>query len=29
MVIEINGLKNFVDTIRTAVDRLPNRMHDR
>ncbi len=29
LVIEINGLKNFVDTIRTAVDRLPNRMHDR
>ena len=29
LVIEINGLKNFVDTIKTAVDRLPNRMHAR
>ena len=26
LVIEINGLTNFVDTIKTAVDRLPNRM---
>lgn len=28
LVIEINGLKNFLDTIRAAVESLPNRMLD-
>jgi hypothetical protein len=29
LVIEINGLKNFLDEIRAAVASLPNRMLDR
>jgi len=28
VVIECNGLKNFADQIKTAIDRLPSRVHE-